>query len=326
METDVNDTAPLASPMSPDGHVCRVCHGPASDTEPLLYPCRCKGSIQYCHESCLSDWLAVSHGTKCELCRHEYQWQKGALIDDELDTGYAADEPCVLPAVYGADTPAAPPKLLLLRHLLSTCVWTIAMASRCMLVASLWLGVVPYVTLGAWRGVFYLCQGWTQWTQLTADTTGLSYLPVFMSPSDLYGLLSFNASSAMEAAEIARSLASCARSAAPSNFSAAPSLSTLESAAVHIMSAFAPMHDVSSSGPQRSAFFRFIAATKLVLGDLLQRGGGPLHVDAQTGNITGVLPRGTLARFIASEAYEKLDNLLRDQQASDAAILKRTVE
>lgn len=51
---------------------CRVCRGDAEPDRPLVSPCLCSGSISYCHQSCLEEWLSFSQKTSCELCNTEY--------------------------------------------------------------------------------------------------------------------------------------------------------------------------------------------------------------------------------------------------------------
>lgn len=59
------------------GNVCRICYG-NSDGEVLLNPCRCAGSVQYSHETCLMTWLksGATESTTCEICQFPYKFQK----------------------------------------------------------------------------------------------------------------------------------------------------------------------------------------------------------------------------------------------------------
>ena len=36
--------------MEEDEEVCRVCHGPGEDRQPLYHPCKCSGSIKWVHQ------------------------------------------------------------------------------------------------------------------------------------------------------------------------------------------------------------------------------------------------------------------------------------
>lgn len=65
---------------------CRICLcGGHSDDNPLIAPCRCRGSIEYVHQKCLRAWTSSRlnlqdkpHGSfcyrplKCELCQADY--------------------------------------------------------------------------------------------------------------------------------------------------------------------------------------------------------------------------------------------------------------
>lgn len=46
---------------------CRICHCDG-ETEPLISPCLCTGTVKHIHHSCLMDWLKRCVKTKCELC------------------------------------------------------------------------------------------------------------------------------------------------------------------------------------------------------------------------------------------------------------------
>jgi E3 ubiquitin-protein ligase MARCH6 len=78
---------------------CRICRG-GHESGPLLYPCRCTGSIRcvlrifanlwclllhfphwvlprrYVHQSCLDEWLNRTNSTtkRCELCHHPFKF------------------------------------------------------------------------------------------------------------------------------------------------------------------------------------------------------------------------------------------------------------
>ena len=55
---------------------CRVCREDEDTVEnPLYAPCLCSGSILYCHESCLVEWLKRSGKDHCELCKTKYEFK-----------------------------------------------------------------------------------------------------------------------------------------------------------------------------------------------------------------------------------------------------------
>lgn len=53
---------------------CRVCRDIGDENHPLYAPCLCNGSILYCHQDCLEEWLKRSGKNKCELCGVVYQF------------------------------------------------------------------------------------------------------------------------------------------------------------------------------------------------------------------------------------------------------------
>ncbi|XP_041641948.1 E3 ubiquitin-protein ligase MARCH7 [Cheilinus undulatus] len=72
-----------------EGDLCRICQmGEESDSNPLIQPCRCTGSLQYVHQECIKRWLRSKIGsgtnleaiTTCELCK-----QKLRLNIDNFD-------------------------------------------------------------------------------------------------------------------------------------------------------------------------------------------------------------------------------------------------
>lgn len=72
-------------------HTCRICRGEASETQPLLHPCRCRGSIKYIHQDCLLEWLRhLNKSTKqCDICHTPYRFR----------TIYDPNMPDLVPAV-----------------------------------------------------------------------------------------------------------------------------------------------------------------------------------------------------------------------------------
>ena len=64
------DASERESVSTPAGVPCRICMQNA-DPKTVLSPCRCVGTVQYVHESCLKAWLLAQGkmGTvQCELC------------------------------------------------------------------------------------------------------------------------------------------------------------------------------------------------------------------------------------------------------------------
>ena len=104
---------------------CRVCRGEAEENRPLLAPCLCSGSIMFCHQDCLVEWLAHSKKDKCELCNTKY------VFKPEYDPSMPAEIP------------------------VSTILWNtinklfkewFPLTMRMVIVIMLWLCVMPFVT------------------------------------------------------------------------------------------------------------------------------------------------------------------------------------
>ena len=49
--------------------ICRICLD--RGTEPLVSPCKCSGSTEFAHESCLLKWFFKTRRRRCELCLSE---------------------------------------------------------------------------------------------------------------------------------------------------------------------------------------------------------------------------------------------------------------
>ncbi|CAJ0586741.1 unnamed protein product, partial [Mesorhabditis spiculigera] len=70
----------LSPSSSPSAPLCRICHCayPIDPLDPLISPCRCSGSLQHVHVSCLMHWLDISsrklhRPAICELCLYKYR-------------------------------------------------------------------------------------------------------------------------------------------------------------------------------------------------------------------------------------------------------------
>lgn len=63
--------------MSDLDRTCRICRGEATTSQPLLHPCKCRGSIRYIHQDCLLEWLKHSNKTtkKCDICNTPYKFK-----------------------------------------------------------------------------------------------------------------------------------------------------------------------------------------------------------------------------------------------------------
>lgn len=56
---------------------CRICRGEATRSQPLIHPCKCRGSIKYIHQDCLLEWLKHSNRStsKCDICNVPYKFR-----------------------------------------------------------------------------------------------------------------------------------------------------------------------------------------------------------------------------------------------------------
>lgn len=59
---------------------CRICLS-AGDTEDLVQPCSCSGSLSYTHTACLSAWVQERGSLVCELCGHHYKEPHAELLE-----------------------------------------------------------------------------------------------------------------------------------------------------------------------------------------------------------------------------------------------------
>ena len=133
-----------SSAAEPGGEaICRVCLCPAEEGDesggPLLRPCQCKGSMEYVHEECLVQWLAVAGHSHCAFCSYEFSFVP--LYAANAPTVLLPTEVCV---ALGERVAVWLPRLL-----------------RVALALFLWLGVVPLLTYWMFRVALY--RGCTHW-------------------------------------------------------------------------------------------------------------------------------------------------------------------
>mmetsp|Transcript_37428 Transcript_37428/g.81804 ORF Transcript_37428/g.81804 Transcript_37428/m.81804 type:complete len:575 (+) Transcript_37428:37-1761(+) len=67
--------------MAPCEAVCRICHEDGEGEEgPLIRPCKCSGSVQYVHRTCLDMWRASGVNprsmARCEMCHYTYKLRR----------------------------------------------------------------------------------------------------------------------------------------------------------------------------------------------------------------------------------------------------------
>ncbi|KAI8890572.1 hypothetical protein K501DRAFT_236953 [Backusella circina FSU 941] len=115
--------------MDEDEEICRVCRCEATPDQPLFYPCKCSGSIRHVHQKCLQNWLAHSKKKYCELCNYTFKFSP----------------------VYKTDMPEKLPLKLFFRYFVNLIKNSTTLGLRAVLVGFVWLGVVPFITIGIWR-------------------------------------------------------------------------------------------------------------------------------------------------------------------------------
>lgn len=104
---------------------CRVCRDIGDSSHPLYAPCLCNGSILYCHQDCLEEWLKRSGKNKCELCGVVYKFSPK----------YSPNMPNILPL-----------KDLLYGSLTAIYNKVLPFGLRICISIFCWLGIVPFTT------------------------------------------------------------------------------------------------------------------------------------------------------------------------------------
>ncbi|KAK0622444.1 hypothetical protein B0T14DRAFT_513885 [Immersiella caudata] len=126
--------APADISFSVDPDTCRICRGEGTEDEPLFYPCKCSGSIKYVHQDCLMEWLSHSQKKHCELCKTPFRFTK----------------------LYAADMPKALPLHIFISHMAKYIFRNVLVWLRGALVASVWLGWLPYLMRSVWAFLFWI--------------------------------------------------------------------------------------------------------------------------------------------------------------------------
>ena len=74
-EEKLSDSKPKVDEED-DAVTCRICHATASESCPLIKPCKCSGSVGFAHEPCLVEWLLRTKRLSCDLCRANFRLTK----------------------------------------------------------------------------------------------------------------------------------------------------------------------------------------------------------------------------------------------------------
>ncbi|KAI0480056.1 hypothetical protein GGR56DRAFT_251600 [Xylariaceae sp. FL0804] len=124
----------LPGDESADPDTCRICRGEGTSDEPLFYPCKCSGSIKYVHQDCLMEWLSHSQKKHCELCKTPFRFTK----------------------LYKSNMPKHIPPHVFVTHMTRYLFRNVLVWLRAALVASVWLGCLPYLMRWAWSFLFWV--------------------------------------------------------------------------------------------------------------------------------------------------------------------------
>ncbi|KAF2015600.1 hypothetical protein BU24DRAFT_421893 [Aaosphaeria arxii CBS 175.79] len=154
-EPSLSATVPEKS--NEDADTCRICRGDGTAEEPLFYPCKCSGSIKFVHQECLMEWLSHSQKKYCELCKTPFRFTK----------------------LYHPGMPSQIPTSVFIRRAAIHVLKMLFTWCRGLLVASVWLLMLPYCMRVVWRSLFWLGDGgWVR--DLYTDAQGE---PVIVPPA-----------------------------------------------------------------------------------------------------------------------------------------------
>ncbi|KAI6167328.1 hypothetical protein EDD17DRAFT_1469209 [Pisolithus thermaeus] len=140
---------------------CRICSTPGEPDQPLFHPCKCSGTIRYIHQDCLTTWLSHSKKKTCDVCKHPYSFTK----------------------VYAADMPDKLPPLLVVRRLAQQALFGVLFGLRAIMITTIWLAVLPWITIWTWRLYFTMGESTAWWIsgrdlQPSSSSAGLASLAV----------------------------------------------------------------------------------------------------------------------------------------------------
>ena len=120
---------------------CRFCLEGRSDyNNPLIRPCKCRGSIAYVHKICLQTWQrTINQATKCPICLSYYLFVNGLEeIPDYRDISKLLNVPFMVFIInyfflwYIAYLP-------LEKKTFDLCVWYISSFSKCYFNSPVWV-------------------------------------------------------------------------------------------------------------------------------------------------------------------------------------------
>ncbi|THH12440.1 hypothetical protein EW146_g7700 [Bondarzewia mesenterica] len=143
--------------MQEELDTCRICSAPAEPDQPLFHPCKCSGTIRYIHQDCLTTWLTHSKKKTCDVCKHPYAFTK----------------------VYAQDMPRHIPVILLLQRFIQHALFAILFCLRAVVVALVWLAVLPWVTIWTWRMYFAIGNSTAWWISARARAAAPASMSFF---------------------------------------------------------------------------------------------------------------------------------------------------
>lgn len=99
----------------------------------------------------LTTWLEHSKKKTCDVCKHQYSFSKGVSPSSSI-TAYLTHPNA--PTVYAQDMPTHLPVILLFRQFAQQAIHAVIFCLRAILVAFVWLAVLPWFTVWTWRIYF----------------------------------------------------------------------------------------------------------------------------------------------------------------------------
>ncbi|KAH6643763.1 RING finger membrane protein [Boeremia exigua] len=161
-----HDTRSTTSNMGDkdEADTCRICRGEGTADEPLFYPCKCSGSIKYVHQECLMEWLSHTQKKHCELCKTSFRFTK----------------------LYHPGMPTRIPTAVFLRRAALHVANMFFTWCRGVLVASVWLVLLPWCMRVVWRSLFWVGDGgWAPDAYAAVPAVANHVKSITSSPSDL---------------------------------------------------------------------------------------------------------------------------------------------
>ncbi|KAF9244135.1 hypothetical protein BU15DRAFT_86088 [Melanogaster broomeanus] len=155
--------------LTMESDTCRICSAPGEPGQPLFYPCKCSGTIRYIHQDCLTTWLSHSKKKTCDVCKHPYSFTK----------------------VYATDMPPTLPPLLLMRRLAQQAFFAFLFGLRAVMIATVWLAVLPWITIWTWRVYFTMGEStawWISGRERPADSRSIGIVETLTATNETVSL------------------------------------------------------------------------------------------------------------------------------------------